>query len=939
MNDFHRKRWWRLAATTVLSGALLAQPALAQDDADDSSDADEPKTLERKVITGSRIARTQTEGPSPVFIIDREQIEREGFTTVEGALKSLTQANGVVQNELFAGGFTQNANSLDLRGLGPGRTLILVDGRRLSDYPLAYNGQSNIVNISAIPLAAVDRIEVLSGGASAIYGSDAVAGVVNIIMRTDFGNSIDMNIRQGTTKDGGMDSTRFQAVGGFLGQKWNLTYAFEWYDRDALYASQRDYMDSVFDNPDPAGHINSRNAVEIDIFASQLGTPIYIDPGDCDAFAGTTVEYSSRFDPSTGGDRFYCGSSTWVGEQSIVNARDQYNLYLTGTYEVGDSSELYASFNYFDLDASLDDGFRFYFNQTPAYVPNSNSTSLAGFGLPGAYMQMQRLLTDAETGGRGAQNGTFQEEVLNYAVGIRGDFFSPLWRYNFYYSHSGYDLERSRTLIVEQAAQDYFFTSWDDTAPDPFGFGFPVATINYANLYSAVTPEIFSQLTDVGFDAADSENQTVQFSINGDLMDLPAGPLGVAFVGEWATQEYNIDLDDRLVSADYFWGLTGTGGGGDRDRVAAGIEIVAPVTSMITLTGALRYDEYDDITNVDGADTYRVGLEFRPHEKLLIRGSQATSFRAPDMHFVFADPSGFFTFVTDEYLCQRDEPGVPISACTNNSVNISGARQGNPLLVEEEGETLTYGFVIEPFEDLSLSVDYYDIELENIVVDNPLGRILEIEADCRLGRKDPGSGECVDVFSRITRQPANAGLLSEQLISVNTGPVNAAKLKTEGIDADLQYFYQTQSIGSFNFQATWSHTIETEYQVFPEDPLDSIRNEGTRDWRSRTRGSVTWRYKDFAATFFGERFGSALSADNIRGVPGRDLGPEMYYNLSMAAEVSDNATVSIFINNIFDEEPFSDDSNTGWPYFDIFSYGQAVAGRQIFGQFRYRFDY
>ncbi|MDX1517028.1 MAG: TonB-dependent receptor [Woeseiaceae bacterium] len=936
MTDLLWNRAWRRAIALVVSAVVAATPALAQDDADEADD--ESKRLDRVTITGSRIARTETEGPSPVFIIDREQIEREGFTTVEGALRSLTQATGVVQNELFTGGFTQNANSLDLRGLGPGRTLILVDGRRISDYPLPYNGQSNIVNISAIPLAAVDRIEVLSGGASAIYGSDAVAGVVNIILRNDFGNSIDMNLRVGTTDEGGMDSERFQAVGGFLGQRWNVTYALEYLQRDPLYASERDYMDSTQDNPNPAGRINSRNAVEIDIFGSQVGFPTYVDPGNCDGFAGTTVEYSQRTDPVTG-VRYYCGSATWIGETSLVNGREQTNFYLTGALELGQTSEAYASFNYFTLDAEVDTGFRFYFNQTPVYASNSNSGSLNQFGLPGAYIQMQRIFTDAEIGGRGAQNGTYEEDVIDYAVGLRGDFFSPLWRYDVYYSSSNYDLERARNLLVEQRVQDYFFLSYDETAADPFGFGLPVAELNYANLYSAVDPSTFNSLRDIGFDTADSSTDTVQFSINGDLFDLPAGPLGTAVVLEWATQEYDIRLDPRLEAGDYFWGLTGTGGGGERDRSAAGLEFVAPLASMVTLTAAGRWDEYDDITNVDGAFTYDVGLEFRPSSKLLIRASQATSFRAPDMHFVFAAPSGFFTNVTDLYLCERDEPTVPIDSCTYNSENISGARQGNPLLREEEGETLTYGFVFEPTEDLYLSIDYYDIELNDLVVDNPLTRILEIEADCRLGRKDPASGECVDVFSRITRNPNDGSLNSERLVNINTGPVNAAVLETSGIDATLQYSFLTERFGSFSMSTTYSHTLETLFKVFPEDDLESIRTEGTRDWRSRVRGSVTWRYKDFAATLFGERFGSALSDANVRGASGRDLGPQMYYNLSMTADVTERASLSLFINNLSNERPKGDGTNTGWPYFDIFNYGFATIGREYFIQGRYRFDY
>src|SRR6056297_3825764 len=257
MKILNLQRWSALVASALLViGALGTTTAFAQSEEEEDEDSAD---LERVVVTGSRISRTAIEGPSPVTVIDREQIDREGFTTVSQALKSLNQVTGLAQNEAQAGTFTQNANSIDLRNLGPGRVLILVDGRRLSDYPLPFNGQSNIVNISAIPLAAVDRIEFLAQGASAIYGSDAVAGVVNIILRDDLANSIDLNVRYGDFTDGGGESVRFQGVGGFLGDNWNITYAFEYFD--PIFAFQRDFMDSVQDAPRPGERIASRNAV------------------------------------------------------------------------------------------------------------------------------------------------------------------------------------------------------------------------------------------------------------------------------------------------------------------------------------------------------------------------------------------------------------------------------------------------------------------------------------------------------------------------------------------------------------------------------------------------------------------------------------------------------------------------------------------------------
>lgn len=930
---------------------LMSFNAMAQDA--DENDEEEAKKLEKVVITGSRIARTEIEGPSPVVVITREQIDRQGFTTVEGVLKSLSQANGVVQNEFWSaqfGGFTANANSIDLRDLGPGRLLVLVDGRRVTDYPLAYNGQSNIVNLSAIPLVAVERIEVLSSGASAIYGSDAVAGVVNIILRKDLGNSLDMNILAGSTQDGGMSTSRFQGVGGFLGSHWNITYALQYQNRQPLYAGQRDFMDSVQDNPSPAGRINSRNAVEIDIFGSQIGSATYVDPGDCDAFSGTTVEYSQRSDPVTG-TRYYCGSPSWESELQIVNDREEINFYTAASLELGDRHELYGSFNVFSLDAASDTAFKYYFNQTPFYLPNSNATGLSdAFGVPGAYAQVQRIFTNSELGPPEGRTDKYNEDVIDYSIGIRGEFFSPLWTYDVVFSHSQYKMDGTQILIVEQAAQDYFFSNYDENLPDPvtnlcadpFDFCYPIADINYANVYSAATPQIWDALTDTSATSSDSSNSVITAVISGDLLDMPAGPLGMAAVLEWGTQDYQITLDPRLdpLGPGYFWGITGTGGGGDRDRLAAGVEFNIPLLNKLTMTAAMRYDKYDDVTNVDDAITYNAGLEFRPVEKLLLRGSYATSFRAPDMHFVFAEPSGFYTSVVDEYLCQRDEPTVPISSCTYNPSNIFGARVGNTLLEEEESDSYTLGFVIEPMESLSMSVDYWNIKLKKLVIDNPLSRILEIEADCRLGRKDINSGECIDALNRIIRNPADGSLISEQLVEVDTGPVNAASNNVAGIDANLNMRVETNRAGDFGFDLGYSHNLTNDFKLFPEDELEDIRTDGTRGWRSTVRFSANWNFKDFSTTLFGERFGSGLSADNIRGVPGRDIGPRSIFNWTAGYRLMDGqASVSLIVNNLFDTHPPRDETNTAWPYFDPLSYGNFAIGRSIYGQFQYRFDY
>jgi hypothetical protein len=237
------------------------------------------------------------------------------------------------------------------------------------------------------------------------------------------------------------------------------------------------------------------------------------------------------------------------------------------------------------------------------------------------------------------------------------------------------------------------------------------------------------------------------------------------------------------------------------------------------------------------------------------------------------------------------------------------------------------------------SFDYYEIKLEGLVIDNPLSRVLEIEADCRLGRKDINSGECTDALSRIQREPEGIGLNSEQLIQVDSGPVNAAEFRTKGFDARFEYALDTAKVGTWGLDLTYSHVRDSEFRLFPEDELEYDRSY-TRDWRSRVRGSLNWRYKDFGATLFGERFGSSLSADNVRGVPGRDIGPQMFYNFSATYQFLDSrASVSLIVNNLFNDGPPGDETATGWPYFDLFIYGFATVGRQVYGQFQYRFDY
>lgn len=918
-----------MALLMPVAGNSVAQEQRTDQASEATAATDQAATeLDKVEVVGSRIKRAQIEGPAPVIVINSAQIEREGFITINDALNTLTQGTGSIQTEMDAGTFTQNANAINLRGLGPGRLLVLIDGHRATDYPLPFNGQSNIVNLGAIPAAAVERIELLAGGASAIYGSDAVAGVLNIVLKKRF-DGVDLNATFGGTQHGGGASKRFQLVGGNQFGGLDLLYAFEYLDRQPIWAYQREVMDSLADDPTLTGPvINTRNVLIFDPFDSDGDGNLYVDPtpAKCAPF-GPEMSYSYR--PGRG---FYCGRPDDVSQFTIRNKDRNLSGYLNASYDLDNGMQLFGSLALWKSKAQFSVGTPFWFDTDNNFVIDAGADpSLDIFGVGGQTVSLQRIFTFREIGGRNRNNNKFDESTWTATAGIRGSVWDDRFDYELSYTHSEYDVDRKRPLFIKQAINDYFYGPQIGTAA-----GLPVYDIPRERMYTLFTPALFDSLTSTDHTRADSSNDLLNLVVTGDLFTLPAGPVGAAGVLEWGSQEYKIDLDPRLVNGE-FWGFTGSGGGGKRDRYAAGLEFRVPILDSLTASLAGRYDKYDDITAVDDAVTYNIGLEWRPLDSLLLRGAYSTSFRAPDMHFVFADPSGFFTTVTDEYLCRRDEPGVPLAQCTVPQANPSGQRQGNPDLKEEEGKSWTYGVVWDAFEGFSLTADYYHIELKDIVNDLSISRLLRTEADCRLGMTSGGtpvdinSAQCQDALTRITRAPADGTIFSEQIENIVVGPINRAFQSTSGIDLTARYRLDTDRLGDFNFDLGWSHVLSEKRAEFVDDPVEEYRdNLQNFDFRSRLRGSVSWQKGDWTTTLFGIRYGSTPNwAETGR------IGSWVKYNLTVSHRFNDRLSASIIVNNLLDEPPPRDPTFDAYPYFSTANYDPY--GREAFLQVNYKF--
>ena len=887
-------------------GAAFAQEA-ADEEEEGSAETTQLDTVE---VVGSRIKRAEIEGPSPVTVITAAQIEAEGFNTVYDALNTLTQTTGSFQNELFQSGFTPNAQVLNLRGLGPGRVLTLINGRRAADYPLPYNGQSNFVNLASVPTAAVERIELLAGGASAIYGSDAVAGVINIVLKTNFEGQY-LSYLTGRPTRGGAPTNNIQWVGGNTGDRWSLTYAVEYYDRGEMFASERDFMDSYRDDPsvDPSEATAVQGIRLRDrLIGTVPGSEVW-QPGQ--TLESTCARWGGDFEPDTRTGRTPASQNgTWSGyygypaTQAIRNSDENISGYIYGTLDITDNTQGFISLNVWDSEASTASNTQFW--SVPLfYDPNF-----------GSILDGQRIFTPNETGGVGGQRTIFNEQSVEFAVGLRGSFADNRFSWDATLSHSRYETNNDRPRFLRQNLEDFFL---GPRLPglDPFFGAYPVYELNQDRYFNPITAAEFNSLSTIVKTRADSSSTTGQFVVSGDLFDMPAGPLSFAAVFELGSQEYDLNADPRILPGqNVIYNLTGTGGGGERDRYAIGTEFAIPLHDTFKATLAARYDLYDDITDVDDAFTWNAGLEWRPIDSLLIRGAYSTSFRAPDMHFVFADESGFFSGIFDEYACRN--AGFTVTQCGNQTAynyTAFGVRQGNPNLEEEEGQSYTFGFVWDVVDNLSLTVDYYKVELEGVVGDISSSYILQNEADCRLGvdrQGNPVDGSstfCQFILNSVIRTVG--GPNDGRIEQVNRGPINRSYLSNEGIDATLRYTLDTDRMGNFGFQLGWSHVLDQKFAEFAGEPRDSYRDDLTNfDFRSRMRGSVSWQYKDLDVTVFGTRYGSLPNwAETGR------IAPYHVYNLNVGYEFTENFRASLVVNNVLDKLAPKDDTFFTYPFF------------------------
>ena len=560
------------------------------------------------------------EGPAPVETITASDIQANGFATIADVTTSLTQNLGALDNNQNTNGFSPGAQAVDLRGLGPNHTLVLVNGRRIADYPQAYGGNSTFTDISSIPASMVERIEILSGSASAVYGSDAISGVINFILKKK-ADGTTLDFRAGDTQHGGGASQRLEFSTGYSNDRFDSIFAVELFNQDPLWAFQRSFTNSRLDSPgDPA----DITASPVWARSDELGNYIDPPPGACASLAkydrGSIV-------PAVDSGENYCGSYRDVGYGTLENGRKAISFYGSATYRLTDSANLF-------LDVQAGASHQVSYN-TPLQWQNSKQLNGDSSPVPfnnlatGLVEQWQRkYFTIEENGGFEAGEIHNIDRTLSLNTGIKGTIANSTWNYEAVFGHSQNTLESKEPALVSAKAQALFLGPSLGTDP---GNGYQIFNAPVSRFYTPLTIAEFRSITQLSIDNDKSRAETFTFSVNNTrLFVLPAGPVGFAAVAEYGSQYYGLKADPQSLDGTYY-GLHNTSAVGSRDHYGFGAEINVPVFSKLNVTGATRFDSYKYSSTTSGKVTYSLGLEYRPIQSLLVRGSYGTGFRAPDL--------------------------------------------------------------------------------------------------------------------------------------------------------------------------------------------------------------------------------------------------------------------------------------------------------------------
>jgi outer membrane receptor protein involved in Fe transport len=356
------------------------------------------------------------------------------------------------------------------------------------------------------------------------------------------------------------------------------------------------------------------------------------------------------------------------------------------------------------------------------------------------------------------------------------------------------------------------------------------------------------------------------------------------------------------------------------------IPILAPLTAAV----AGRFDDYKFAGRGDSKFTYNLGLEYRPISTVLVRGNYGTSFRAPDMNYIFQTLTrGYFASNTDYYRCAL--ANQPLSDCefANVSPGNNFIQSGNRNLQFENGKSWGYGIVWTPVAAFEGSVEYWNMRIDNLVTNIDEDTLLRIEADCRTGTRDINSTQCTDALQRVQRNPANAPLNPNAINTILINPINAAFEQTSGIDATGTVKFQLGA-HSFDWTTSFTRVLRHRTRQFEGDPEEDFLNALTNvNWRNKVLTNLTWTFERWTTDVQVTRYGKIPNQAQDAYIT-----PTSIANISTQFRVNDAMSARAIVNNLFDT--IKEDPSFGWPYYPVGNY--SPYGRQYWLELDYRFQ-
>jgi len=908
------------AAATISTQAFSAEEAV--------------KDVERIEVTGSRIKRTDMATAQPIAVIDRAALEASGLTSVGDFLQNLPMAGSAINTTFNNGG--DGSTRVDLRNLGSGRVLVLVNGRR---WIASGTGADGSVDLNTIPTTVIKRIEVLKDGAGAIYGSDAVAGVVNIITRDDF-EGVEFNAYYGNSKENDGKQEQYDMTIGTANDKGHVTFNVSYTKQEPIMAGDRAISDvpqfgtgnRLGSSATPQGRIaivdydgtNYRGYVDHSVSTS-------FDPNN--PIPGPQIPYNadgsdnpnSQFTPFSNDIRY-----NYAPQNYLLTPQDRWSLYVNGGYEITDGINLTTEVMYNHRESSqLLAPMPLFIGPwaggaqalNPTVVSGENIYNPFGYDIFGA--EHMAFYNGGFIARRFLENGPriFSQKVDTWKLnaGLDGSFElgANTWDWSVYFGY-GNNSASSTTegrLNMTRINKSLSAACNDDASCVP---------LNLFGGFGSITPEMLDYVTTTETSSGGNKSWNYAANISGTPIALPAGDLGIAAGYEYR-RETGFNSPDYLVQS-------GQSSGGSIQPTSGGftensyyLELQAPLVANVDfiksldLSAAVRRTSIANTVGVKNSNTSTsTGLTWRMNDDLLARANYSTGFRTPSISSLFGGLSVTFPDVNDP--CNKTDgtttvcPGVP-SGYTQPNSQLEAQVGANENLEPEKSKSISYGIVYNPsfIDGLDLSIDLWDVQIKNVITSAGFQQVLDTcssyDGQSVEDANHPIAAYCGQL---LTRAPSGVP------VTFINPLLNSGKLVTKGVDFDIAYNMES-SVGDFRFilDATYTDDYHLENDQGTAQPNNAGRNLGDFGlprWKSTF--DATWSMDDFSVNYHAQFIGKQTEECGISHNDAdtwscsdlendeNQIGTVVYHDIQASYFLEEyDMRFSVGVNNVFDKIP------------------------------------